>query len=178
LLAYVNDAEKKIYFEDEFVKSDFTIEESCEVIKKKTLDRHVEWTVADPSLHKRNAVTKIPDIQEFTKNGVPCIAGDNNKRGYNILKMFLKKDMIRINPKCRILIKQFKSLQWTDKTNDDCTDVARYISVRVHDLIFKWKDLPQEVEKKPPQPQPWNLNHIMFKRENQKSQVIDEIRSY
>lgn len=176
LFAYVDNINKKIYFEDEYVKSDHTIEESCDVIKKKTMDRAVEWTVCDPSLHKRNSITGVPDILEFNKNGVPCIAGDNNKRGYNIVKMFLKKDSIIINPKCRILIKQFRELQWTDKVNDDCSDAARYGAVRIHDLMFKWKDAePVKIK-----PYSFNLNDVqLFKgRTEYKSPVLEEINAY
>lgn len=180
LFAYVDDKGKKIYFEDEYVKSDYTIQESCEVIKKKTGDRKVDWTICDPSLHKRNSVTLIPDIQEFSKNGVPCIAGDNNNRGYNILKMFFKRDMIRINPKCRILIKQLKELQWTDKVNDDCPDCARYISVRVHDLIFKWKDLTPQVDEKARTPYVFNFNDAMWNGNKfpDESKIRQEVRAY
>jgi len=179
LFGYVDDKNKKIYIEDEYVKSDHTIEESCDVIKRKTMDKRVEWTVCDPSLHKRNSVTLVPDIQEFNKNGVPCIAGDNNKRGYNILKMFLKKDVIVINPKCRILIKQLKELQWTDKTDDDCPDVLRYMAVRVHDLMFKFKDLNESSIEVKKNPLTFNLNSAMFnQKEAYRNKYMEAVRSY
>lgn len=176
LFAHVDDKNKKIYFEDEFLKSDNTIEESCDVIKKKTGDKAVEWTIADPSLHKRNSVTGVPDIMEFNKNGVPCIAGDNNHRGYNIVKMFLKKDIIRINPKCRMLIKQLRELQWTDKVNDDCTDVLRYVSVRVYDLMFKWKDSSPIKEEK--RESIYNFNNPMWQKQPNYESIRDEVRAY
>ena len=176
LFGYVDDKNKKLYIEDEFVKSDNTIEESCDVIKKKSGDHSVDWTICDPSLHKRNSVTKIPDIQEFNKNGVPCIAGDNNHRGYNIVKMALKRDVIVINPKCRILIKQMRELQWTDKTDDDCPDVLRYMSVRVYDLMFKWQSaIPK---KEDPKPSIYNFNNPMWKKEPSYESIKDEVRAY
>lgn len=180
LFVYVDAKDKRIYVEDEYVKSDFTIEESCEVILKKTGSREVEWTISDPSLAKRNAVTGKADKLEFDRCGVFSFPGDNNKRGYNILKMFLKRDIIRINPKCRITIKQLRELQWTDKVDDDCTDVLRYICVRIHDLMFKWKDV-QIVEVKQEIEGMFNLNDKdLFPKHalSNSSNIKEEIRAY
>ena len=148
-----------VYVMDEYRGSGNSIEESCEVIKKKST-RKVEWTICDPSLNKRNPVTKRPDKIEFDRNGVPCIPGDNNARGYNIVKMFLKKGIIKIHPKCRNLIKQLRDLQWSDKENDDYTDVLRYICVRVHDFMFSWKGAIEPEEAKPSAPNVYNLNDL------------------
>lgn len=181
LFGWIDNNAKKIYIEDEYVKSDSSIPESCDVIRRMTGDNHVKWTVCDPSLNKRNSVTKIPDLIEFSKNGVPCIPGDNNNRGYSITKMFLKRDMIRIHPKCRTLIKQLKSLQWADKVADDCVDCLRYICVRVHDVEFKWKDEPMKEEKPVFHNRPWNLKDpILFPKGNFEhgSQVMREIMDY
>ena len=179
LFAHVDKEGKKIYFEDEYVRSDMTISESCGVILKKSGDKKPDWTVADPSLHKRNAVTLVPDILEFNKNGVPCVAGDNNHRGYDIVKMFLKRGLIVVNPKCRILIKQLKELQWTDKTDDDCTDVLRYICVRVHDLIFGWRDVPMTIKEEEKPAGTFNLNDpYLFKKKTHENAIVADIRSF
>lgn len=181
LFAYVDKRSNRVYVEDEFVKSDNTIEQSCKTIISKTGDREVSWSVIDPSLNKRNAVTKIPDKQEFDRCGVYCIPGDNNNRGYNITKMFLKKGMIVINPKCRILIKQLKSLQWGQDVGDDTTDCFRYMCVRVHDLGMLKMD---EVVVEPPKPfqaKPFNFNDKnMFPKNDPtySSSIREEIAAY
>lgn len=124
LWAYVSKDKKQIYIEDEFVNADFTIEENVGVIKKKTGERPVSWDICDPSLNKRNGQTKRTDKDEYARLGIFCSAGDNGNRGYKILKMMFKKDMIRVNPKCRNLINQLRNLQWTDKVGDDTCFIA------------------------------------------------------
>lgn len=146
LFSHIDDSKKTVFIDDEYVRSDQTIEESCNTILKKNSDNCL-WTVCDPSMNQRRGTGKTEKM-EFDRCGVFCIPGDNNNRGYNITKMFLKKGIIKINPKCKILIRQLKSLQYGDKVNDDATDCIRYLCVRVHDLIFKWKDAPV-VEEKP-----------------------------
>jgi len=181
LWVYVDLAKQQIYVDDEYMNSDYTIEENVDIIKKKT-QGHVEWDICDPSLNKRNSQTKRTDKDEYMRLGIPCIAGDNGMRGYKITKMFFKKDMIRINPKCRNLINQLKKLQWTDKTGDDLPDILRYICVRVHDLMFKWTDGEEpRKEGSPFEHKTFNLNDIRIfpKSQNQaESQIMQEIRRF
>lgn len=147
LFAQIDVQNQKVHIQDEYVQSGYTIEESVDIIQKKTGSRPVDWTVCDPSLNKRNSQTKRTDKQEFDRLGVYCVPGDNNNRGYNITKMFLKKDMISIHPKCKNLIKGLKNLQWTDTTGDDAPDCLRYLCVRLHDLtwngLFKKESAPE-----------------------------------
>lgn len=176
LFAQVDVQAQTIFIEDEYVKSDFTIEESADVIQKKTGGRTVDWTVCDPSLNKRNSQTKRTDKQEFDRLGIFCIPGDNNNRGYNITKMFLKKDMIKIHPRCRILIKQLRDLQWTDKTDDDCPDVLRYMCVRLHDLI--WNGIFNKVKTvEKLKPTTFNLNdtYLFSKREGEGGSYKEQV---
>lgn len=180
LFAQVDIHGHRVHIEDEYVQSGFTIEESVEVIKKKTGTRTVDWTVCDPSLNKRNSQTGRTDKQEFDRLGVFCVPGDNNARGYNIVKMFLKRGMLTISPKCRTLIKQFKDLQWTDKVADDATDCSRYLCVRLHDLV--WNGIFDREIAKPQEPKPYifNLNdHHMFKGvQRQTTEVREQIEAY
>lgn len=127
---------KEVSIIDEFMRSDYVIEESCEVIKNMTGNRPVEWSVIDPSTNKRNSQTGRTDKDEFSRYGVPCVAGDNRFRGYDIVKMFLKKKLLKINPKCKNLIYQLRNLQRDDKDGDDMVDCLRYMLVRIHDLTF------------------------------------------
>lgn len=127
---------KEVWIIDEFFKTGFVIEESCTWIRKVTSERPVEWSVIDPSTNKRNSQTTRTDKDEFQRWGVPCVAGDNRDRGYDIVKMFLKRKLLKIHPKCKNLIYQLKNLQYGDKEGDDCTDALRYMLVRIHDLTF------------------------------------------
>lgn len=142
---YADMLDKKIYIEDEYMQSGYSIEESCDVIKKKTrVSTHAD--ICDPSLAKRES-NKRTLKDEYARNGIACMSGDNGRRGYDITKMFFKKDMIRINPKCKGLIQQLKNLQWTDKVDDDLTDPLRYVCVYIHDILFNWKDSAEEQKK-------------------------------
>lgn len=171
------DKEKKeIYVEDEYVKSGNTIEENVETILKMTGGRPVDWTVCDPSLNKRNSQTKRTDKEEFDRLGIYCLPGDNNDRGYNIVKMFLKKNCIRINPKCRILIKELKNLQWGQEEANDCSDTLRYICVRIHDTLFRWKDEPVK-EEALFNNKVFNVRDFTPKKHNE-SRIVEEVRSY
>jgi hypothetical protein len=139
--AYVKKDPPMIYIADEFVRSDLRIEESCGVIKAMTGSKKVEWTVIDPSTRKRNSQTPRNDYDEFNRNGVPCILADNSYRGYDIVKLMFKKNMIMIHPKCRNLISQLKSILYSGKFSnangtDDVTDTLRYVCIRAHDVIF------------------------------------------
>lgn len=144
----VDEKNKMVYVEDEFVKTGNSIEESCRTINSKTGTREVQWNVIDPSTAKRNSQTKRSDMDEFGRYGIGCVPGDNKDRGYDITKMFFKKNFIKIHPRCKNLILQLKNLQWGDKENDDCTDCLRYACVRIHDFMFGGK-LFDEPAKKP-----------------------------
>lgn len=133
---YVNKALRIAYVCDEFMKSGLVIEESSGAIKQITANRTVEWSVIDPSTAKRNSQTGRRDMDEFIRCGVGCTPGDNRDRGYDITKMFFKKNMLFIHPKCRNLIGQLRTLQYGDKTSDDMTDCLRYACVRIHDFMF------------------------------------------
>ena len=126
----------RVYVSDEYTKSGMLIKESCDVIRAKTGERPVEWTVIDPSTAKRSSQTGRTDKDEFARWGVSCVAGDNKDRGYDIMKMFFKRNMIKIHPKCKNLILQIKNVQWGDKEGEDCLDTLRYTLVRIHDLMF------------------------------------------
>lgn len=146
LLVYVDVPNKRVYVEDEYVKSGLIIEEHCATIAKMTNSRPVAWDVCDPSMNKRNSQTKRTDKDEYARSGIFCVGGDNNNRGYNITKMMLKKDVLRIHPRCKTLIKQLKDLQYADTVGDDCVDVLRYVCVRIHDFMFKWTEAKTKEE--------------------------------
>lgn len=180
LFAQVDVKNKMIFIEDEFVQSGFTVGDSCDVIKRKTGNRIVDWTVIDPSLKRRDPKTKIQELQEFINQGVPVIPGDNTARGYDVVKKLLKRNVLRIHPKCKVLIKQLKDLQWSDKTGDDTTDTLRYLCVRIHDTVPVFKLLAENT----PEPQakeasPFNFNNpYLFPRKEAEGITIREQVAY
>lgn len=142
LWAKVDKATGVVYIVDEFVKSGLIIEEVCKVIADKTGAVPIDWTVIDPSANRRDQVTGRSVKDEFLRCGLGCVDGDRRGadnvggRGVDIVKMFFKKHMIKVHPKCKNLILELRNLQWGDKTGDDCTDALRYLLVRLHDLVF------------------------------------------
>lgn len=142
LWAKVDKSKGEVLIYDEFCKNGLIIEEVCKVIKEKTGDTNIAWSVIDPSANRRDQVTNRSVKDEFLRCNLNCVDGDRRGadnvggRGVDIVKMFFKKNMIRIDPKCKNLILELRNLQWGDKTGDDCTDALRYLLVRLHDLVF------------------------------------------
>lgn len=132
---------KFVYVFDEFVKSNFLIEESCRAILEKSRGKTFEWTVIDPSTNKRNSQTKFTDRDEFARNGIYCMPGDNRDRGIDIMKMFFKTKRIKIHPQCKNLITEIRNYQRGDKEGDDCLDPLRYALVKIHDTMFGGKNV-------------------------------------
>ncbi len=126
-----------VYVSNEFGAQNNLIEESCRIIRDMTPDKLIAWSVIDPSTNKRNSQTPRSDAQEFARFGIPCLMGNNRFSGYDITKMFFKKNMVMIHPKCKNLINQLKTLQWDDKTGDDFTDPLRYGLVEIRDRYFR-----------------------------------------
>lgn len=123
-----------VYVLNEYVKSGAVISDNCDYIIRFT-PREPQWTVIDPSTAKRNSQTKVTDMDEFRRCGIPCQPADNNARGIDVLKMFFKRNRIKIHPRCKNLILQLKNLQHDDTEGDDCPDVLRYIVLRIHDSV-------------------------------------------
>lgn len=163
---YVNKARRIAYVSDEFMKTDFRIMESCSAIKLITGQRKVEWSVLDPSMWKRdkNNPNRV-EADEFMRNGVSVGPGDNRDRGYDVTKMFFKRNMLFIHPKCKNLISQLRNLQYGDKVGDDMTDALRYVCLRVHDIMFGGNLFPEEGEQSAPAQRPgvFNLTDHFFK---------------
>lgn len=142
LWAKVDKIRGLVYIYDEFCRSGLIIEEVCKAIKEKTGPTPITTTVIDPSANRRDQVTGRSVKDEFLRCGIGCVDGDRRGadnvggRGVDITKMFFKKDMIRIDPRCKNLILELRNLQWADKTGDDCCDALRYLLVRLHDLVF------------------------------------------
>lgn len=162
LWIYVSTKLNMVYVSDEFEKSGLVIQESCGVIKQMTGTRDVDWSVIDPSTAKRNSQTGRRDLDEFIRNGIGVVPGDNKDRGYDIMKMFFKKDMIRVHPKCRYIINQLKTVQYGQKEGEDLLDCLRYALVRVHDFMFGGNLFPKEDMVKR-EPNHFNLNDPLFK---------------
>lgn len=165
LWIYVHPERKQVFVSDEYFKSGAVIQESCSIITQMTNNRPVSWSVIDPSTAKRNSQTRRTDKDEFGRYGIHCVSGDNRDRGYDITKMFFKRDLIKIHPKCKNLILQLKQLQYGDKESDDTTDALRYACVRISDLMFGGNIMDAEAEVSPDAraPHTFNLNDIAKK---------------
>lgn len=135
LWAKLDTDNRKLYIYDEYVKRGDIVQDLCNVIKEKTGQTPIEWTVIDPSAARRDPFTKRSISDEYARWGVGCVMGDRRERGYDITKMFLKNGLLVISPKCRNLILELQNLQYGDKDGDDCTDALRYLCVRIHDTI-------------------------------------------
>ena len=181
LWAWVNPSLKRVHFFDEFMRSGLVIEESCKAMSRMTGEKPVEWSVIDPSTAKRNSQTGRRDLDEFNRNGIFVIPGDNKDRGYDVTKMFFKKNLITIDPKCKNLILQLKNLQYGDKDSDDMTDCLRYVCVRIHDVMFnRIFDSVPTLESSPFKRRPFNINDptIFTKNPQGTSPVMREIEAY
>ena len=115
---------KAVWVIDEFFKTGFVIEESCDWIKRFRGEKPIEWTVIDPSANRRDMTTGRTLRDEFGRNGVFCYPGDNRDRGYDVVRRMLKKRLLKIHPKCKNLLYQLKNLQYGDKEGDDTCLVA------------------------------------------------------
>lgn len=187
LWAKVDKSQGIVYITDEFVKNGLVIEEICRAVKEKTGNTPIEWTVMDPSANRRDIITGRSVKDEFLRCGIGCVDGDRRGadniggRGVDIVKLFFKKGMIRIDPRCKNLILELRNLQWGDKTGDDCTDALRYLLVRLHDLVFNGilHSAPEPEFRSTPTK--FNLNDpILFPKRNMEygSSIRDEINSY
>lgn len=137
LWLYTSLRDNKVYVSDEYKKSGKGIDESCGTIKLITGQRAVDWSVLDPSMFKRDKFNvHRKEADEFMKHGVPCIPADNKDVGYDVMKMFFKKNMIVIHPKCKDLLYEIKTVQWGDEVGEDLLDCLRYGLKRIHDIYF------------------------------------------
>lgn len=136
LWASVFTDKKLVYIYDEHFRSGLSIRDHCEIIKDKTGSTTIDWTVIDPSMFKRDKFNvQRTEADEFSRYGVYCIPGNNQRIGYDVSKMYFKRNMIKIHPKCKNLIQQLKVLQWGEDVGDDATDAMKYMLLRIHETI-------------------------------------------
>lgn len=154
----VNTQKKIIYFRDELVKSGSTFDEVCRLIKAKSGERVPFVGVLDPSAARRDPFTKRSYIDEYRRcfrefggewENMGVVPGDNKDRGYEVLKMLLKKKVVKVHPRCRNLIYQLENVTYEDTTGEDATDAARYGTTYIHDRVQGMNILPNLEEKEP-----------------------------
>lgn len=188
LWAKVDQANGWVHIYDEFFRNGLIIEEICRVVKEKTGTTEIRWSVIDPSANRRDIITGRSLKDEFLRCGIGCVDGDRRGadniggRGTDIVKMMLKRNMIRIDPRCKNLILELRNLQWGQKEGDDATDALRYLLVRLHDLVFN--GILRPTDAKEPELTPkhtFNINDpVLFpKREAEYSSSIRaELNAY
>ena len=169
-------ASKKVWIIDEFFKTGFIIEESCTWIKRFRGEKQVEWSVIDPSANRRDMTSGRTLRDEFSRNGVYCHPGDNRDRGYDIVRMFLKKRLLKIHPKCKNLIYQMKNVQYGDKEGEDTLDALRYLLVRIHDLSFGGVlPVAEGAKKKEPSDEMSFLDPVLFpQKSKERNNAFDD----
>lgn len=149
----------KVYVSSEYKKSGKGIDESCVIIKQITGARSVDWSVLGKDLFKRDKFNPNRlESDEFIKHGVPCIPCDTRDVGYDIMKMFFKKNMILIHPSCRYLIQEIKTIQWGDTVGEDLLDTLRYGLKRIHDIYFGGNLIAKDEVEVKRKPNEFNLN--------------------
>ena len=140
----VDTDQKLIYVSNEFVKSGLSIEEIAEAVKALSGTEVPEYAVLDPSANKRDPGTKKSITDEYRRcfrvfggqwEYFSIKTGDRRDRGYEIVKRYLKKGMIKVHPRCKNLIYGLENVMVGDKTGDDATDALRYACVNIHDAI-------------------------------------------
>ena len=167
---YYEPKSQMVYMTNEYKKSGKTIEESCSIIKQITGDRKVEWSIIDPSMAKRDKYTYGKrEMDEFMKYGVPCLPGDNRDRGYDVMKMFFKNNLILIHPKCQQLINEIKTIQWGDEVGEDLLDCLRYSLLKIHDIYFGGNLHSEVIDKKMEQKDFYNFNNFLFEDKKEKN---------
>lgn len=160
-----------VYVSDEYKKSGKGIDESCAIIKQITGKRTVEWTVLGKDLFRRDKFNPNRlEANEFFKYGVPVMPSDTRSVGYDVMKMFFKKNMILIHPKCKDLIREIKDVQWGDEVGEDLMDTLRYGLLRVHDIYFRGNLINKEVEQPKRNPRENNFNDEIFSAKPQASE--------
>ena len=150
------DTDKKlIYVSQEFVKAGKGVDEICEAIRFLSAGKVPEFGVIDPSAARRDPVTKRSLVDEFRRcfrglgndwDYFSIRTGDRHDRGYEIVKRYLKKGMLKISPKCKNLIYALETLVVGQDTGDDLTDALRYACVNVHDSFQGMNQLTDQEE--------------------------------
>lgn len=138
------DEENNIHVFDEIYKSDWTIEQICDEIKRLNAWHEVSpmMYVIDPHARDRSKQTGRSDQSEFTKNGIYTILGQNAvQAGINDVKTRLRDNTLSVSSNCRYLIREFHTYRWKEmshrieqdqqpepiKKDDHLLDALRYV---------------------------------------------------
>lgn len=145
LWSVIDEERMWIYVYDEYVRAGCTISQNCSMVKEKTGEDVVEWSVMDPSTARRDPITKKSYMFEYSLNGVPCIAGERTQRGVDLLKMCIERGRIKVHPKCKTLIYQLQNVEYGDKEGDDAVDALKYGVAMICDMIPEFRLLSKGV---------------------------------
>lgn len=85
--------------------------------------------VIDTSAKRREMGTGKRIITEFIRAGIRCRPSiPNDPYNTNCLKTMLRRGDIQISEECPTLIRQLRSVEWTDDENDDAADCLKYLA--------------------------------------------------
>lgn len=134
--------DKKIIIFDEHYQAGLSVPNQATLIKAKSKNMEIEWTVIDPKAFARDPTNFNSVALEFSKQDVECTRGDNRvDYGISIIKRCFQEDAIRITSNCKNLIKELLKLEWKNtlnqteqyvRTDDHATDCLRYLLVKLY----------------------------------------------
>lgn len=117
-----------IYVYREFSVRGQSVEELCVPILASD-HRKFHFSIIDTSAKRKEMGTGTRIITEFSRHGLTCRPSiPNDAYNTNCLKTMLRRGDIQISSECPILIKQLRSVEWTDDEDDDAADCLKYLA--------------------------------------------------
>lgn len=180
LWAYIDEGGRVIIF-DEHYQAGLSVTKQASIIKDKSRDMLLEWTVIDPKAFARDPTNFNTVALDFSNNGIPVTRGDNRVDwGINIVQRCFQDDLIRITTKCKNLIREMLKLEWKNtsagqseqyvRTDDHATDAGRYLLVKMHSAgLLNKKPQAEEIKRVYPRP---TIPHP-FKEEDDYSDLFE-----
>jgi len=91
--------------------------------------RHFSLSIIDTSAKRREMGTGNRIITEFARAGIHCRPSiPNDAYNTNCLKTMLRRGDVQISSECPTLIRQLRSVEWTDSEGDDAADCLKYLA--------------------------------------------------
>jgi PBSX family phage terminase large subunit len=124
------DPDGNLFIYDSYYQRNKLISENCAEIVKRSGNDIYEWSVIDPNTDRRDATTGTSYMDEYRKNGVPVIKGQNAiLDGISRVKELLYLDeghrhpltmrphapRLYIFPECKELIWEMQQYNWRDQ---------------------------------------------------------------
>jgi hypothetical protein len=117
-----------IYVYREFSVKGQSVEELAgPIIASDSRSFHLD--IIDTSAKRREMGTGNRIITEFQRAGIRCRPSiPNDPYNTNCLKTMLRRGDVQISDQCPTLIRQLRSVEWTDDVGDDAADCLKYLA--------------------------------------------------